>query len=85
MNSIMIRSYDSFEKRNLSKRITEVDDKNCYRKLFKFILKYNINYIRNGNGIFFNLGSLDDDALSKIDYILTYYEYCKNKVSMNNI
>ena len=77
--------YTYNDKKDLLRRITNIKYKVCYKQIFKLLIKYNINYTRNNNGIFFNLASLEDDTLNKINDILVYHEFKKNKIINNNI
>jgi hypothetical protein len=65
------------DKTYLVSRISEVKDENCYIRLFKLLIKENVKYMRNRNGIFFNVGLLSDDVLTKIDNILIVNEMIK--------
>jgi len=65
------------DKTYLVRRISEVKDENCYIRLFKLLIKENVKYMRNRNGIFFNVGLLSDDVLTKIDNILIVNEMIK--------
>ena len=67
------------DKTYLVSRISEVKDDKCYIELFKLLIKENVKYMRNKNGIFFNVGLLSDDVLEKIDYILISQEIKKRK------
>ena len=67
------------DKTYLVSRISEVKDENCYIKLFRLLIKENVKYMRNRNGIFFNVGLLSDDVLTKIDNILIVQEMRKKK------
>ena len=40
------------DKTYLVSRISEVKDENCYIRLFKLLIKENVKYMRNRNGIF---------------------------------
>ena len=53
-----IKNYDSYDKRFLVKRISDVSDKDCYKELFRLVLNENIDYTTNKNGIFFNISLL---------------------------
>jgi hypothetical protein len=66
------------DKTYLVSRISDVKDENCYIKLFKLLIKENVKYMRNRNGIFFNVGLLSDDVLTKIDNVLISHEMIKN-------
>jgi hypothetical protein len=66
------------DKTYLVRRISEVKDENCYIRLFKLLIQENVKYMRNRNGIFFNVGLLSDDVLTKIDNILIVNEMRKN-------
>ncbi len=48
-------------------------------KIFKIIYTDNVDYSKNNNGVFFNLNQLNDESLSKIDNIISYYENKHNK------
>lgn len=65
------------DKTYLVSRISEVKDENCYIRLFKLLIKENVKYMRNRNGIFFNVGLLSDDVLTKIDNVLISHEMIK--------
>ena len=71
------------DKTFLVNRISEIKNKKCYIELMKLLIKENVKYMRNHNGIFFNLGLLSDDVLTKIDYILIVYEMEKRKYNNN--
>jgi hypothetical protein len=64
------------------RRISEVKDENCYIKLFRLLIKENVKYMRNRNGIFFNVGLLSDDVLTKIDNILIVNEMIKKNITI---
>ena len=70
------------DKSFLVNRISAIDDKQCYIKLLKLIVKEEVKYMRNHNGIFFNVGLLSDDVLTKIDNILIVHEM--EKIIYNN-
>jgi hypothetical protein len=65
------------DKTYLVSRISEVKDENCYIRLFRLLIRENVKYMRNRNGIFFNVGLLSDDVLTKIDNILIVNEMIK--------
>ena len=67
------------DKTYLVSRISEVKDDKCYIKLFKLLINENVKYMRNKNGIFFNVGLLSDELLKKIDYILIVHEMKKKE------
>ena len=77
--------YTINDKKDLLRRITNIKVKKCYIEIFKLLIKENINYTRNNNGIFLNLGVLLDDTLNKINAILLPYEFKKEKSINNNI
>ena len=72
------------DKSFLVSRISAIEDKQCYIKLLKLIVKEEVKYMRNHNGIFFNVGLLSDDVLTKIDNILLIHEM-KKIIYYNNI
>ena len=70
------------DKTYLVSRISEVKDENCYIILFRLLIKENVKYMRNRNGIFFNVGLLSDDVLTKIDNILIVNEMIKKIITI---
>jgi hypothetical protein len=80
-----LKNYDSYDKRYLTKRISDVNDKECYKELFRLVVDENIKYTRNINGIFFNITSLNDEMLNKIDHVLSYHERKNSKNKYINI
>ena len=68
------------DKSFLVSRISAIEDKQCYIKLLKLIVKEEVKYMRNHNGIFFNVGLLSDDVLTKYDNILIVHEMEKNNL-----
>ena len=67
------------DKEMMVRRIADIQDKKCYIELLKLLIKKNISYMKNKNGIFFNVSILSDDILNIIDNILTYHEIKKEK------
>ena len=78
INNLDIKTYAHLDKKLLVKRIGDIKNKKCYIKIFKLINNDNLSYTKNDNGIFFNLSTLSDDILSKIEQIIIYYENIKN-------
>ena len=79
-------TYTISDKKDLLRRITNIKYKICYKNIFKLLIKYNIKYTRNNNGIFFNLALLSDDILNEINDIILPYELKKlQKIINNNI
>jgi len=72
-------NFNLSDKEMIVRRIGDIQDKKCYIDLFKLLIKKNISYMKNKNGIFFNVSILSDDVLNIIDNILTYHEIKKEK------
>ena len=66
------------EKTILVRRISDIEDK-CYIDVLKLLIKEDIKYTRNSNGVFFDVGLLSDDVLTKLDNILKFYEMKRKK------
>ena len=77
-------TYTNNDKKDLLRRITNIKYKICYKQIFKLLIKYNIKYTRNNNGIFFNLASLEDHVLNEINDIISEYEFKKLQKNINN-
>lgn len=65
-------SYDS--KKKIINRIQNIKNKKNYINLFKLIIKLNISYSLNKNGIFFNLNKIDSENLKKITNLIDSFE-----------
>ncbi len=78
-------TFNLSDKEMIVRRIADIQDKKCYIGLFKLLIKKNISYMKNKNGIFFNVSILSDEILNLIDNILTYHEMKKEKISCNNV
>ena len=74
-----IKKYSHSDKKKLLNRINDLKNKKCNMKIFKIIYTDNVDYSKNNNGVFFNLNQLNDESLSKIDNIISYYENKHNK------
>ena len=81
---LRIKKFKLSDKTYLVNRISDVKNKKCYIELLKLLINENVKYMRNHNGIFFNIGLLSDDVLTKIDDILISFEMRK-KYNNNNI
>jgi hypothetical protein len=66
------------DKKNIVDRINNLNSRRCNLKIFKIIYNNKINYSKNDNGIFFNINNLNNNQLSEINNILSYYEKKKN-------
>jgi hypothetical protein len=79
-----LKTYTHNDRKNLNKRMSEIKAKNCYKKIFKIVHEENLKdpkknkYTTNDNGVFFNLNTMTDELLSKIEAIILYYEVKKN-------
>ena len=83
----IIKSFSHNDKKQLVKSMDDIKSKNCYIKIFKLIHN-TTKYTVNDNGVLFNLTTLPDDLLIKIEHIIVYYELKKNANEMelkNNI
>jgi hypothetical protein len=78
-------NFNLSDKEMIVRRIADIQDKKCYIDFFKLLIKKNISYMKNKNGIFFNVSILSDDVLNIIDNILTYHEMKKEKIFNNNM
>ena len=56
--------------RELIRRLTNVNIKQCYLDVFKYLVDNKIDYSVNNNGVFFNITTMTDDRLHDIEKIL---------------
>ena len=64
----------------------DLQNNNCFKKIFKLICQKKYNYIVNSSGIIFNILDIDENTLILIDYILKKYEnkIDEIKIDFNN-
>lgn len=73
-NGTVIPEYTCNDKKSINYRIGQLKSKKKYSRIFQ-IIKHDANqYTRNSNGIFFNLNSLNNETLYKIDRYLKKVE-----------
>jgi hypothetical protein len=65
-------SYDS--KKKIINKIQNIKNKKNYINLFKLILKLNIPYSLNNNGVFFNINKINNEDLNKIIKLIDSFE-----------
>ena len=68
------------DKAILIQRLRNLENKKCYIKLFRMIIQHNIKYTKNQNGIFFNIDLVDNNTLTEMDKLITYYEKKKTLI-----
>ena len=61
------------------RRLAAVKQRKCYIAIFKLIVKHNVPYTVNNNGVFFNMSHLPDDLVRKIDEIIKRCEERKQQ------
>jgi hypothetical protein len=74
MNTQENISYKYDDKKKIVFRIQNLKSRKFYIKLFKIIIKENIDYNTNNNGIFFNINKLSNTQFDKIN---TYLDFCE--------
>ena len=57
------------DKIELVKKIKTINKKDSYKEIFLLILKNDIKYTTNSNGIFFNIKDINLDLLNEINEI----------------
>ena len=57
-------------KKKIVDKIKKINDKKIYKKIFKIIIKNDISYTINNNGIFFNINKLSDEHISLINNLI---------------
>ena len=81
---ISYKTFNTNDKVLIVRRIADIGVKKCYIDIFKLLIKENITYTRNQNGIFFNVSILSNGVLNMIDTILLYHEK-KKEIYINNL
>ena len=62
----------------LVRRLGGRKNRDCYMKMFEYLVKNNINYIIKSNGVFVNITSPDQRTVYDSDDISTQYERCQS-------
>lgn len=70
--------------KNLNEKITNLNKKKCYTNIFSFILKNNIEYTRNKNGIFFNINKLNKKNLEELINIIENFNNVSSDLISSN-
>ncbi len=78
------KNFNTNDKVLIVRRIADIGVKKCYIDILKLLIKENIQYTRNKNGIFFNVSILSHEVLNMIDSILLYHEK-KKEIYINNL
>jgi hypothetical protein len=61
-------------KKKIINKIQNIKNKKNYINLFKLIIKLNIPYSLNNNGIFFNINKINSKDLNKITKLIDSFE-----------
>ena len=64
---------DNNYKLNLVSLINNIHNYKAYKQIFKVILKNNVVYSQNNNGILFSINKLSDTVINDIELILKKY------------
>jgi hypothetical protein len=85
--------YSSLEKKQIFEKINSLSSTE-HDEIYRMIVEHSVNVSRNKNGVFFNLSSLDDAIISKIDNFVRYcvsnkehldeYDKKLNECKLNN-
>ena len=78
------RLYTSQFRNKLKNRIKDLNNYHLYKEIYKIILKNNMKYKMNNNGLFFNINKLPDNAIEEILELIIYY-HVDNKVNIQPI
>ena len=65
-------SYDN--KKKIINKIQNIKNKKNYINLFKLIIKLNIPYSLNNNGVFFNINKISNQNLNKIIKLIDSFD-----------
>jgi hypothetical protein len=77
--------YTFYHKKKLAYRIEQIKKKKNYLELFKIINEDSDKYTTNKNGVFFNMNSLKNETLKKIEKFLDDLDLENNNSHIDNI
>lgn len=70
-NTAMAVKYTNKERKVLFEKINSLSSTE-HEEIYRIVSEHSINVSKNKNGVFFNLSSVDDDIIAKIDAFVTY-------------
>lgn len=79
------RLYNIDYRKKLNDKIQNITDKKILTSIFKIIKNEDHDYTENKSGIFFNLNTLSDNAIKRIEKIVDSIEVKKEKITLNVI
>lgn len=93
MDELVVPKYNSIQKKQLFEKINSLTSTE-HDEIYRMIVEYSVNATKNKNGVFFNLSSLDDVIVDKIDKFVSYcvnnkqhldeYDKKLNECKLNN-
>lgn len=93
MEELEVPKYNSIQKKQLFEKINSLTSTE-HDEIYRMIVEYSVNATKNKNGVFFNLSSLDDIIVDKIDKFVSYcvnnkqhldeYDKKLNECKLNN-
>lgn len=93
MDELVVQKYNSIQKKQLFEKINSLTSTE-HDEIYRMIVEYSVNATKNKNGVFFNLSSLDDVIVNKIDKFVSYcvnnkqhldeYDKKLNECKLNN-
>jgi hypothetical protein len=93
MEEPTVPKYNSIQKKQLFEKINSLTSTE-HDEIYRMIVEHSVNVSKNKNGVFFNLSSLDDVMIDKIDKFVSYcvnnkqhldeYDKKLNECKLNN-
>lgn len=73
----MDKKYSIYDKKKLMYHIKKINQQKLYNNIYD-IIKDDIDFTSNSNGVFFDFNKLSNDNLSKIELLITTYQTNEN-------
>ena len=83
-NSNNIKNYSKSEKKIIASRISQINNKKIYIRIFKIIHINDNKYTLCNDGVFLNINNLSNDTLSKIEHVLDVFDKIKLQKTLPN-
>lgn len=93
MEDNQLQKYNNVQKKQLFEKINSLSSTE-HDEIYRMIVEHSVNASKNKNGVFFNLSSLDDYIVEKIDKFVSYcvnnkqhldeYDKKLNECKLNN-
>lgn len=74
----MNKKYSIYDKKKMMYNIKKINDKDLYNQIYK-IIKGQVEFTKNSNGIFFDFNKLSNENLQEIEESIKQYQFTETE------